>query len=117
MEARVNSELESLKVQLQLLETELEIARNRAENAEEELRQFRASIRLSAKMELTAVDAEPKPPIPPPPPPLPLFNSTIRSRNNSQTNESLRDAISQAPNLLKPLEKKHQESAGMMVNY
>ncbi|KAL7025429.1 hypothetical protein ACKWTF_013471 [Chironomus riparius] len=109
MEERINSEVESLKIQVQLLEIELETSRNRAENAEEELRQFKATIRLSAKMDFTATDSEiekPKmvPPPPPPPPPPPMFDFgtqvTIRSRSNSQTEQSLSDAISNAQNTL-----------------
>lgn len=104
MEERINSELESLKVQNQLLETELEIARMRAENAEEELRQIKATIRLSVSQLDSAMDASnvamniPLPPPPPPPPPMPTFNlysqtNKIRSRSNSQ---SLSDALSDA---------------------
>jgi hypothetical protein len=108
MEERINSELESLKVQNQLLETELEIARMRAENAEEELRQIKATIRLSVSQMDTVMDASnvamniplppPPPPNIPPPPPMPSFNlhsqtNKIRSRSNSQT---LSDALSDA---------------------
>lgn len=103
LEERLNEELESLKIQVKLLESELDISRMRAESTEEELRQLKASLRLSAKM--TEMDAStheakeiPKPP-PPPPPPMPNLlnstqtNSTFRSRSNSQT---LNDAINDA---------------------
>jgi hypothetical protein len=107
MEDKINSELETMKIQIELLETELEISRLRADNAEEELRQFKAAIRLSAKFNdskefITQTDDIPVPPPPPPPPPappLPLFNlhssqaNTNRSRSNSLT---LSDAISDA---------------------
>lgn len=110
MEERINSELETLKVQYQLLETELEIARMRAENAEEELRQIKATIRLSVSQMDTVMDASnvamniplPPPPPIPPPPPMPSFNlhsqtNKIRSRSNSQT---LSDALSDAQHRL-----------------
>ncbi|KAG5670984.1 hypothetical protein PVAND_001210 [Polypedilum vanderplanki] len=114
MELKISSELETLKVQIQLLETELEISRMRAENAEEELRQLKATIRMSASKfsEMDAVKASSSstaPIAPPPPPPLPNFNvpttSTntlptnkgFRSRSNSQT---LSDAISDAQHKL-----------------
>jgi len=125
MEERINSEVESLKIQVQLLETELEISRNRAENAEEELRQFKATIRLSAKMEFTATDSEkPKqvPPPPPPPPPPPMFSyvpqNTIRSRSNSQNEQSLSDAINNAQNSLQNTgsRKNSKASTGRMIH-
>lgn len=93
----VNSEVESLRIRLELMDTELEISKQQTENAEEELRQLKASIRLSAKY--TAIDSMttlttslPPPPPPPPPPPMPLINQTtnIRSRSGSL---SLSDAI------------------------
>jgi hypothetical protein len=101
IEERLNSEVESLKIQVKLLESELEISRMQAESSEEELRQLKATLRMSVKV--TEMDAStheaaeiPKPP-PPPPPPMPNFlNSTnigFRSRSNSQT---LNSAISDA---------------------
>lgn len=92
----VNSEVESLRIRLELMETELEISKQQTENAEDELRQLKASIRLSAKY--TAIDSVPTlttslpPPPPPPPPPMPLINqnTNIRSRSGSLT---LSDAI------------------------
>ncbi|CAO1435112.1 unnamed protein product [Diamesa hyperborea] len=91
----VNSEVESLRIRLELMDTELEISKQQTESAEEELRQLKASIRLSAKY--TAIDSMPTlttslPPPPPPPPPMPLINQTtnIRSRSGSL---SLSDAI------------------------
>lgn len=88
--------MESLRIRLELMETELEISKQQTENAEEEFRQLKASIRLSAKY--TAIDSMPTfttalpPPPPPPPPPMPLINQTtnIRSRSGSLT---LSDAI------------------------
>lgn len=108
VQEQISSEIESLKVQMQLLENELEISRMRAESAEEELRQLKASLRQSHS-NLISPDSEssqssrsqpniPKPP-PPPPPPMPNFisNATIlpssRSRSNSLT---MNDAINEA---------------------
>jgi len=93
-------EIEELKIQVQLLETELELSRHRLDGCEEENRQLKATIRLSAKIELTAMDSSDIPsniPAPPPmPPPMPLMtaqSTAFRSRSNSQT---LSDAISSA---------------------
>lgn len=82
----------------------------RAENAEEELRQIKATIRLSVSQMDTAIDAPsvamniplPPPPPIPPPPPMPSFNlhsqsNKSRSRSNSQ---SLSDAITDAQHKL-----------------
>lgn len=98
----MNSEVESLKIQVRLLEKELEISRMRAESCEEDLRQLKATLRLSAKNagESTAAPSKsseiPVPPPTPPPPPMFLFTSqpdTCRSRSNSQTlNEAISDA-------------------------
>lgn len=102
MEERINSELESLKIQVKLLETELEISRMRAESCEEELRQLKATLRLSAKaFEVDSSSSEipklppPPPPLPPPPPvnPFNTTNNAFRSRSNSQT---MTDAITDA---------------------
>lgn len=102
MEERINSEVESLKIQVKLLETELEISRMRAESCEEELRQLKATLRLSAKaLAQDSLSNEipklpPLPPPPPPPPPVNLFNTSndaFRSRSNSRT---LTDAINDA---------------------
>lgn len=123
-EERLNSEIESLKIQVKLFDSELEISRMRAESTEEELRQLKASLRLSAKV--TKMDAStstqedtqeiPKPP-PPPPPPMPnLLNSAqtksaFRSRSNSQT---LNDAINDAQQKLQQTSelKKTKQSTG-----
>lgn len=90
--------MESLRIRLELMETELELSKQQTEIAEEELRQLKASIRLSAKY--TAIDSMPTittiltkpPPPPPPPPPMPIINqnTNIRSRSGSLT---LSDAI------------------------
>lgn len=98
IEDRVNSEVESLKIQVKLLETELEISRMRAESCEEELRQLKATLRLSAKNigESTNAPSTSSNIPPPPPPPMFLLNSqpnTFRSRSNSQ---SLTEAINDA---------------------
>lgn len=130
IEERLNSEIESLKIQVNLLETELEISRMRAESSEEELRQLKASLRLSAKV--TEMDAStskyderakeiPKPP-PPPPPPMPNLlnssqtNSTFRSRSNSQT---LNDAINDAQQKLQQSSefKKVKKATGRKRNF
>lgn len=113
MQEQIHPEVESLKIQVSLLESELEISRMRAESAEEELRQLKATIRLSAR--ITAVDSATStyddakeiptaPPLPPPPPPMPTnllnsaqTNNAFRSRSNSQT---LNDAISSAQQTL-----------------
>lgn len=130
IEERLNSEVESLKIQVKLLESELEISRMRAESCEEELRQLKATLRLSAKM--TEMDAStstnddaakeiPKPP-PPPPPPMPnLLNSTLtnnafRSRSNSQT---LNDAINDAQQKLQQTSEliKAKKATGRKRNF
>lgn len=94
MEERINSELESLKIQNELLEKELDLWRMRAESAEEELRQLKATIRLSAcKLETHMDSPAASIPLPPPPPPMPSFSlnslntntNNTRSRSNSQT--------------------------------
>lgn len=101
---RLSSEVETLKVQLQMLETELEISRMRAENAEEELRQLTATIRMSGANLVSQMDSMPVdivqenlPPVPPPPPPMPanliLSPPNTRSRSGSVT---LSDAIGDA---------------------
>lgn len=97
LEERINAEVESLKLQIKLLESELEISRMRAENSEEELRILKATIRLSAKMDsMDAITINESMPPPPPPPPMPnLLNSNniFRSRSNSQTlNTAINDA-------------------------
>lgn len=86
-----------MKLQIKLLESELEISRMRAENSEEELRILKATIRLSAKMDsMDAITINESMPPPPPPPPMPnLLNSNniFRSRSNSQTlNTAINDA-------------------------
>jgi hypothetical protein len=90
----------------------------RAESAEEELRQLKATIRLSASKLETLMDS-PKsqlpPPPPPPPPPMPSFtlnshlntNNIIRSRSNSQT---LSDAISGAQYKLQHSQNESKET-------
>lgn len=116
MDERINSELESLKIQNHLLETELEISRMRAESAEEELRQLKATLRLSASKLETLIDAPsietlPPPPPPPPPPPMPSLllrtqnTNTIRSRSNPQT---LSDALSEFK--LQPAQSESKET-------
>jgi type IV secretory pathway VirB10-like protein len=127
LEERLNEEVESLKIQVKLLESELEISRMRAESTDEELRQLKATLRLSAKM--TEMDAStsheeakeiPKPP-PPPPPPMPNLlnstqtNSTFRSRSNSQT---LNDAINDAQQKLQQTSesKKAKQATGRNEN-
>lgn len=130
IEERINSEVESLKIQVNLLESELEISRMRAESSEEELRQLKATLRLSAKV--TEIDAStsthddetkeiPKPP-PPPPPPMPNLlnttqtNNTFRSRSNSQT---LNDAINDAQQKLQQTSelKNSKKATGRKRNF
>jgi hypothetical protein len=105
VQEQISSEIESLKVQMQLLENELEISRMRAEGAEEELRQLKASLRQSNSNLISSESSRsqqnithPPAPPPPPPPPMPNFKSNIilpstRSRSNSLT---MNDAINEA---------------------
>lgn len=87
-----NAELDSLKIQVKLLETELEISRMRAESSEEECRQLKATIRISAKLTSVEQLSAPVPP-PPPPPPLPNFTKTNSSLSNAQNfNDAITDA-------------------------
>lgn len=100
MDERINSELESLKIQNILLEKELDLWRMRSESAEEELRQLKATIRLSACKMTTLMDS-PAASIPPPPPP-PSFSlnslntNKSRSRSDSQTSLTFSGAINDA---------------------
>lgn len=104
MDERINSELESLKIQNILLEKELDLWRMRSESAEEELRQLKATIRLSACKITTLMDspAASIPPPPPPPPPMPSFSlnslntNKSRSRSDSQTSLTFSGAINDA---------------------
>lgn len=101
MDERINSELESLKIQNILLEKELDLWRMRSESAEEELRQLKATIRLSACKMTTLMDS-PAASIPPPPPPPPSFSlnslntNKSRSRSDSQTSLTFSGAINDA---------------------
>lgn len=121
LEERINAEVESLKLQIELLESELEISRMRAENSEEELRVLKATIRLSAKID--SMDAltinESVPPLPPPPPPMPnLLNSNniFRLRSNSQT---LNIAINDAQHKLQQTSelKNAKKATGRRINF
>lgn len=112
VQERLSAEVESLKIQMQMLESELDISRMRADSAEEELRQLKATLRKSGANIISQMDcapaiitdeeqqkpAQPPPPPPPPAPPMPanfgIFNPTLqRSRSNSDT---LFDAIGEA---------------------
>jgi hypothetical protein len=107
VQEHISAEVETLKVQIQLLENELTISRMRADSAEEELQQLKATLRLSqsnliSKDASTSSDSHstvPNIPLPPPPPPMPNFSSfnpslpSSRSRSNSFT---LNDAINEA---------------------
>lgn len=85
MEEWIVSEVESLKIQVKLLENELELARLRAETCEEELRHLKAFLVKTNEIE------EDKCQLPPPPPPLPpapkVFKSLLKSeQSKSNTN-------------------------------
>lgn len=113
-----NAELDSLKIQVKLLETELEISRMRAESSEEECRQLKATIRNSAK--LTAVEhlsAPVPPPPPPPPPPLPDFTKTNSSLSNIP--QTFNDAITDAQQKLQQTDesKLSRKATGIKINF
>ena len=88
-------EVEELKVRVALLENELDLANQRAEQAEEELRALKANVRQSIqkmeKIDLTDNDMLPPAP-PPPPPPMPIFINPMNNIHGSTS--SLHDAIS-----------------------
>lgn len=109
VQEQISAEVESLKIQMQMLESELTISRMRADNAEEELRQLKATLRMSDSNLVSQMDCAsnasattekhhnetappsaslPPPPPPPPPPPMPnLFPNALSniSRSRSQS--------------------------------
>lgn len=113
VQEQISVEIETIRVQMQLLENELTISRMRAESAEEELRQLKATLRLShSNLVPSQMDAststspsirsheQAMPPLPPPPPPPPMpnfiSNPTLPSSRSRSNSFSLNDAINEA---------------------
>lgn len=83
-------EVAELKLRIALLENELDLANQRAEQAEEELRELKANVRHSIQ-KMETIDQMECPP-PPPPPPMPNFINPMNKNHGSTS--SLYDAIS-----------------------